>query len=194
MSLVSGPLPMTDSPASLERRASVIPSPSSTRDQYPPGVRLQCPRPVTYVPFSSHNPSGLYSTGATKAHGSVSSGESSSSAMSEYKSYFPDPPYSSSTPAERALMKQQQQRPPQQQQGSTVSHAYLGRGGQERSNRAYPEMVEDHSAVFRYIQPREVVEEEEQDHAFWILVSALSAPLMSRPFGELILIGLVVIS
>ena len=101
---------------------------------------------------------------------SVSSATSGSTGTSDYKTYLPTQPYRVGSQAERGLMDKSQSK------NSRVPSPSNGPGA---SVVGRPEMVEDHSAVIRYIQHDDEDDEpEEQDHAIWILVSTLPFDLL----------------
>lgn len=157
------PPPMRHSPAYYDARSN--PSSPHAHYRYPQIPPPQRP-PVAHVNPTAPNPPAIYRTEPARLQTSVSSGESGSTGASDLKQYLPANSYQYSPQAERGYMEEPfvpaRQSHPSSQAGSGIN----------RSNHARTEMIEDNSAVFRYIQQETVVQEEEQenDHALWILV------------------------
>ncbi|RVX68032.1 hypothetical protein B0A52_08443 [Exophiala mesophila] len=165
MSLSSKPPPMAHSDAYYESRS--IPSSSQIAYQYPPTVPLQHPSPAHVNPTLHPRPyTSTHRTDPNRPQGSVSSGESGSTAESDFKPY---------------LHKQTYLQSPQLERGQPVlggrdhTQPYYAPHIDTRipsSNHGPSEMIEDQSAVYRYIQQHQAEEEEykEDDHALWILM------------------------
>jgi hypothetical protein len=95
---------------------------------------------------------------------SVSSAASGSSTTSDLKPPQPIDPYAMGSHTERAVVRDTSRRS-SQMSPSRTQHA-------EGTYTGHREMVEDHSAVIRYLQEHELEDDEppENDHAIWILV------------------------
>ena len=139
-------------------------SSSSPAYPYPCPPNLQRPAAIH---IGYHRSSPAREDGKEHAHvkTSVSSANSSSSATSEIKPYQAPQPYRYSAQMERDVMNN----PSGRQSRSSLSRNYVP----PPSICGNSEMVEDHSAAVRYIQQRELEQDEpeEKDHALWILVS-----------------------
>lgn len=174
---------MSHSAAYFEhQRSSNSSSPShyySRPPQHPQAVYLQNTRP---------HAAGRHQLANSHAKNSVSSATSASTAASELKPQLPEHPYNMGPHVERAQHEDIPRRP--SQLGPTWSHRT------PENN----EMVEDHSAVIRYLQEHEIEDDErrEHDHAIWILVCHISTSyfqptltnavlaVMSRSFPQLV--------
>jgi hypothetical protein len=159
MSHQSPPLPMSHSAAYYEHQRS---SDSSSPAYYYPPSALTRP-PAAYVSQSRQSPAEGHRGEPFRMKTSVSSSTSDSSGASDLKIYSPIQPYRFGSQAERGLMEDT---PSRHSWGPSKSNNLNGR------NVGRSEMVENHSAVIRYIQHDESDDEpEEKDHAIWILVS-----------------------
>ena len=160
------PRPMTHSTAYQEhQRSSNSSSPAHYHPRTPP---LQRP-PAAFFNQARPGPAGRYHSENAHVKTSVSSATSASSAASELKAYQHMQPYIMGPQAEGGHVQQSSRRA--SHMSPTPSHLAVG------SNAGQTEMVEDHSAVIRYIQEHEIDEERqpEKDHAIWILVSLHSS-------------------
>lgn len=170
MSSGSGPPPMSHSAAYYDRRNS--PRSPHLRQQYPPSPSLSRPAPARLVP-SNKVPVSSRRTDPNRAHSSVSSGESGSTVASDFKPYPNKQTYHYGSQAERGLVGEDAGR---RSYLSSPAHteAPIGSLGQS-------EMIEDQSAVFRYIQQQQADDEADKvdDHAIWILVSGLPSVCVS---------------
>lgn len=166
MSSSSKPPPMAHSAAYYDRRTS--PRSSHFNSQYPPPASLAHP-PAAHVNPNPNSKSytSTHRTDPNRAQSSVSSGESGSTVASDYKPYLQKQTYQHSPQLERAL--------PVVDDGNS-RQSYFDSQTDTRvpiSNHGQSEMIEDQSAVYRYIQQHQQAEEEEvreDDHALWILV------------------------
>lgn len=165
------PPPMSHSAAHYDRRNS--PRSSHQHHQYPPIPSPSRPSPAYFVP-SNKVPVASRRTDPNRAHSSVSSGESGSTVASDFKSYPTKQSYHYGSQAERGMVGESDAR---MSYFSSQAHteAPIGIHGQS-------EMIEDQSAVFRYIQQQQADDEAEKvdDHAIWILVSGLHSILEFR--------------
>lgn len=128
---------------------------------YPPVLPLQHP-PSAHVIPNPRSPTTTHRTDLNRAQSSVSSGASGSTIGSDYKHQMANQSYQCSPQAERGLEEE-----------SMMRQSYMDSrsgSGAHRSNHRRTEMIEDNSAVLRYIQQEAEVEEKENDHALWILV------------------------
>ncbi|EXJ83195.1 hypothetical protein A1O1_06814 [Capronia coronata CBS 617.96] len=154
--------PMRHSAAYYERRTGPTSATAQYQQQYPPLSSLSHP-PVAHV-----NPHPRVSlptprTDSTRALGSISSGESGSSASSDYKTYLQSIPYQYSPHTERGLMDDLAAR-------NSYQGSHVGNGAHRNGLGLRSEMTEDNSTVFRYIREDPTEEDKENDHALWILV------------------------
>lgn len=172
MSSGSEPPPMSHSAAYYDRRTS--PRSPHQQYQYPPSPSLSRPSPAYFVP-STKVPVASRRTDPNRAQSSVSSGESGSTVASDIKSFPNKQSYQYGSQAERGLVGEENVR---QSYINSQTHTEVPIGSHGQS-----EMIEDQSAVLRYIQQHQADDEEERedDHAIWILVSELqSIPIFRR--------------
>ena len=156
------PQPMRHSAAYYQhQRASNNSSPSH---HYPHPPHIQRP-PAVYASQGRPSPAGRYQPQNTYVKTSVSSATSGSSAASDLKPYQPTQSYNMGSQAERGLIHGSSRRT--SHISPTQSHRHHG------SNVGQSEMVEDHSAVIRYLQEHEIEDQQPapKDHAIWVLVS-----------------------
>lgn len=132
---------------------------------YSPSLPLERP-PAVYGNYARSQPYGRYPPENAHAKTSVSSATSASSAASELKPYQPIQPYNMGSQAERGYIQHFSRIT--SHMSPVQSHVALN------SNVGPSEMVEDHSAVIRYLQGNEADEDRllEKDHAIWILVNS----------------------
>ena len=137
---------------------------------YPRGPPLQRP-PAAHVSHTRPHSYGRHQFENAHAKSSVSSASSASSAASELKPYQTIQHYNMASQAERGYV---------QHSSRSTSHMSppLSRVA-PNSNTRQSEMVEDHSAVIRYLHENEIDDERttQNDHAIWILVGSLLAAL-----------------
>ena len=148
--------------AYYEHQRSPNSSPPARYD--PRGPSIQRP-PTVYVNYPRPHPCGRYHPENAHAKTSVSSATSASSAASELKPYQSIQPYIMGSQAERGHV---------QHSSRSTSHMSPAQSRvPPNSNVGRSEMVEDHSAVIRYLQENEIDGDQiqEKDHAIWILVS-----------------------
>lgn len=154
---------MRHSAAYYESRVGPTYPPSQYQHQlYPPLASLSHP-PVAHVNPPARSVLPTSRTEPNRVQSSVSSGISNSSSSSDDKKYMQTIPYQYSPRAERGLMDEF---PARQSYHSSHMGNGIHRNGPGRS-----EMVEDNSTIFRYIQEDPIEEDQENDHALWILVS-----------------------
>ena len=167
MSVSSPPPPMTQSAVYYEHQRSS--NSSSPAQYYPQSAPLRQP-PAVYHSHARSGPAARFHPDTTHAKSSVSSATSGSSAISELKPYRSVQPYNMGTHAERGHLEHSSRRPSQM----SPSQSHMARG----SHVARSEMVEDHSAVIRYLQEHEIEDDQppEKDHAIWILVRTHTIP------------------
>ena len=156
---------MRHSQAYYDRRSSR--SSRQTTYHYPTISPLPHP-PAAHVNSIARSPTSSRRTDSNRAQSSISSGESDSSAGTDYKHYIQNKQYQYSPQAEMGLMEENGVR-----QSPIGSHSG---SGVRRSNHGRSEMVEANSTVFRYMQQEAVEEEQEDDHALWILVRYRRTP------------------
>jgi hypothetical protein len=127
--------------------------------------------PPLSVPTAAHvnpgyrSPAFDYRTDPARAQSSISSGESGSSAESDIKAYIPVRPYRQNPQAQGAMPSVLAGRNSHIESRSGTRVSGISHG--------HREMIEDHSAVFRYIQEEEAEEVTPNDHALWILVCSI---------------------
>lgn len=160
------PPPMTHSAEYYEHQRKSNNSPQAFSHPRRPSLR---PPPAVYVGHTRNSPTGRYHGHDSHVKTSASSGTSASSAASDLKPYKPIHPYIMGSEAEQGYVEHSSRR--SSHISPTRSHAPTG------SNIGHSEMVEDHSAVVRYVQEHEINEDEqgEKDHALWILVSSYAS-------------------
>jgi hypothetical protein len=171
MSSGSEPPPMRHSAAYYEGRIS--PRSPHQHHQYPPNPSLSRPSPAYFIP-SNKVPVASRRTDPNRAQSSVSSGESGSTVASDFKSYPTKHSYQHGSQVERGLVDENDARI-SYFSSPAPTEPPIGSHGQS-------EMIEDQSAVFRYIQQQQADDEAEKvdDHAIWILVSGLQSILVFR--------------
>ena len=159
MSAYPPPPPMRHSSAYHERQRSS--NSSSPAQFYPPPPPLSRPPPAHVTREGSSHRERQGSSTHPKA--SISSATSGSSGISESKYPSDRRQNRHGSQAERGLMDKS----PSRESGGPHRN-----NGTNESNFGRSEMVEDHSAVIRYIQHDDIDDEPpEKDHAIWILVS-----------------------
>ncbi|KAH0848733.1 hypothetical protein AYO21_07833 [Fonsecaea monophora] len=161
------PDPGTMRQTSAHNPARSSPSfPQSEHHHYPAGPpRLQQP-PIAYVSPTLRTPTTPHPKDPLRLQTSISSAESGSTLGAEYKPYLPYNQYQYGPIAERGLPQETINR--YSPAGSQHSES-----GAKRSNLGEPPVIEDNSAVFRYIQEKSIEAEEvetKDDHALWILM------------------------
>ncbi|OQU99785.1 hypothetical protein CLAIMM_05367 [Cladophialophora immunda] len=143
-------------------------SPSSHQTEYhhhpaaPPP--LQQP-PIAHVSPTLRTPTTPRQKDPLRLQTSISSAESGSTLGAEYKPYLPYKQYQYGPIAERGLAEETINR-------HSPSGSQHSESGAKRSNLGETPVIEDNSAVFRYIQEKSITEDEatEADHALWILM------------------------
>ncbi|KIW93682.1 uncharacterized protein Z519_06287 [Cladophialophora bantiana CBS 173.52] len=140
-------------------------SPQAERRYHPAGPPpLQQP-PTAYVSPTLRTPTTPRQKDPLRLQTSISSAESGSTIGAESKPYLAYQQYQYGPMAERGLVEETITR------HSPSGSQHSGRGAR-RSIQAGTPVIEDNSAVFRYIQEKSITadEETEGDHALWILM------------------------
>lgn len=164
------PPPMSHSAAYYDRRDS--PRSPHLHRQYPPSPSLARPLPAHFVP-SNKVPISSRRIDPNRAQSSVSSGESGSTVASDFKPYLNKQSYHYGSQAERGFAGEDVGRRSYLSSPAPTEPPFASHGQSE--------MIEDQSAVFRYIQQQQADDEadKEDDHAIWILVRRLPPMLVS---------------
>jgi hypothetical protein len=156
--------PMTHAAAYYEHQRT---SNSSSPARYGPAPPLLQRPPAVYTTHVRSSPAGRYHSENPHVKTSVSSATSASSAASDLKPHQPIHPYNMGSKAEKGHIRDSSRR---------TSHiSRYPSYGPQGSNIGRSEMVEDNSAVIRYLHEHEIEEQQPpaNDHAIWILVCHL---------------------